>query len=502
MRPRFDKNSILCFLIGSLLLIYSSLRAALLSFTFDEASTYLDFARGPWSLVLLKGAGLSPTNHFLNTAFIKLLAPVLGLGELALRLPNVLAHLLYLIATYRLVRPLQRAALVVGGFLLLNTNPFVLDFFSLARGYGLGLGFLAASLACLDGSLRSHKRRVLWEMSALCFAFLSVLSNLTFLLFFASLAGLFFLLHWGDLPKLAVLAVLMILGGAFAVPPLWTMQKIGALYFGGTAGFWTDTVSSLIECTMYDLPVSGEALLGVEALLVLVLVGGWLTLIVGIGDFNAHERIGASWPALLVLGCSLASMAAHKVFGVRFPIERSAILFVPLFFMSLLYTLWVLAKSTAGRAVHLADGIAIAAAMACLMNLAAAANVTHARSWEDQSDVKEFFRDLTARHSAEGGGNRRLAATWTLLPSAEYYRVAWELTWLSPIERLDANLGADYYFARPWQKGLVRAMCAVVLRRYPQTGNVFAQSPWSPSARKTPAGTPTTLVKRREPASL
>jgi len=66
-----------------------------------------------------------------------------------LRLPNILAHVVYLICTLVLLKRFQHTILQIAGFVILNLNPFFLDFFFLARGYGLALAFLMMSLYLL-----------------------------------------------------------------------------------------------------------------------------------------------------------------------------------------------------------------------------------------------------------------------------------------------------------------------------------------------------------------
>ena len=77
----------------------------------------------------------------------------------------------------------------LGGFILLNTNPFVLDFFSLARGYGLAGGLMMASLYCLMRYMQSPKNTGLWL--ALCYisAGLAAMANFTWLNYMLSMTG-------------------------------------------------------------------------------------------------------------------------------------------------------------------------------------------------------------------------------------------------------------------------------------------------------------------------
>ena len=74
-------------------------------------------------------------------------ASVFGDSPFALRLPNILAHGLYLFFTAKIVLLHKRNALInLSLFILLNAHPYLLDFFSLARGYGLAIASMTAGL--------------------------------------------------------------------------------------------------------------------------------------------------------------------------------------------------------------------------------------------------------------------------------------------------------------------------------------------------------------------
>src|SRR5665213_1523943 len=137
--------NITLWVIGILLFAYTISRAFLLSFTRDESFTYLEYVR-KGILVLSHYNTTSANNHLLNTWLMELSSKIFGISEFSLRLPNVLAHTLFLIYSAKLVAKLNSNLLIIGSFLILNLNPFLLDFFSLARGYGLSIALMMASL--------------------------------------------------------------------------------------------------------------------------------------------------------------------------------------------------------------------------------------------------------------------------------------------------------------------------------------------------------------------
>ena len=126
---------------------FTAARAAMVPLTYDEAATYLRYI--PHDFLSVFNFDVA-TNHFLNTLLTKLCYLIGGNSELVLRLPNLVGYGMYLWFSLRILQRLTHRAIAFAGFLLLNLNPYVLDYFSLSRGYGLSLGFLMGTLFFLS----------------------------------------------------------------------------------------------------------------------------------------------------------------------------------------------------------------------------------------------------------------------------------------------------------------------------------------------------------------
>ncbi len=182
---RFSILGICLFFIG-----YEILRAVRVPFTIDESSTYLNYLS---SNILAVFDLNSANNHLLNTVLAKITCSLGGSSEFILRLPNLLAYLIYLLFSFRILdRFIKNKIIVVCGFLLLNANPYVLDFFSLCRGYGLSLAFLLAALfyffSFLEKAIASPMDGYRDLSRSLAAALLAVLSNFSLLNVYLSLA--------------------------------------------------------------------------------------------------------------------------------------------------------------------------------------------------------------------------------------------------------------------------------------------------------------------------
>jgi hypothetical protein len=197
--------------VSLFLVAFEVLRAARATFYFDEANTFLNYLS---SNVLALFNFNSANNHFLNTVLAKLFSAVGGTSELILRLPNLLGFVIYLLFSYLLVdRFIKNKLVAVCGFLWLSLNPYVLEFFSLCRGYGLSLACLMAALffffSFLDKTIKSEPEGPRHLRYSLAAASLGVLANFNLLNVYLSLVvvalGFFAVLN--SKGKLAALAV-------------------------------------------------------------------------------------------------------------------------------------------------------------------------------------------------------------------------------------------------------------------------------------------------------
>ena len=476
-------------LLAGLLLAYVGARAALLDITHDEAVTANTFVLGNNSVFDLN----SPNNQLLNTLAMKASLHLLGDREFFLRLANLLAHAAYLLAGLMILRPLGGAWLVAGGLILLNLNPYLLDFFSLARGYGLGWGLMLLSLWAWSRHLaRPGDTRTLHL--ALGAGLLAITANLTLLNFYLSLVALYLGLSlaraWRQAPGVGpalktwlaanrlVLANLA-LAGLVAGPMLAVMWSGGQFYHGGQEGFWADTVGSLIEYSTYDRqygPWLDPALKG--------LVGAWTlaaALLVARRAWRGElAQVGmlASVLAILLL-CVLANQLQHHLFGARFLTTRTALFLYPLF--ALLAVLACAELRAWGTApARWAGRLALAGAcLALIWHGAHTLNLTHTKKWPFDASTRAMLADLQAlaNQRPDQGRPLSLGITWMLEPGISYYRATRHLTWLAPVTRQGVKGDYDFYYYMVHDHDIVKLKPRVkLLRQYPVSYNLLARN--------------------------
>lgn len=456
--------------VGAMLFAYVAIRAVRVPITHDEAFSYFSFVGRSFDAILSIHAPGSVNNHVLNSLLSRFAALAFGPSEWVLRLPNVFAFGLYLACGMALCRRFSSAASSACAFLLLAANPFLLEFFSLSRGYGLGLAFLSAALL---GFVRAEEvpesaRREL-SVGGLC-AFLAVLANLAFLLPVLALLIVSAARNRNDLRSWApALAVAPLLVGTVLGPRIVALKRAGQFYAGGSNGFFTDTVGSLVRVTA---EASGGGAFAIAAaggvaatLLALGLVGA--TVPSGAG----RRRIARVAGSVLVLAAA-GSVAQHAFVGIPYLEDRTAIFFLPLLALGAGGGLDALGAASRPAVRIAGQALAVALTIIAALPLIRSANFDHTTLWRYDADVRRVVDDLTALHE-EGLRCIRLGGNWVFDPALNFYRETRRLAWLEPIVHDDPLDRCNVVLTSGYERVPVPRGEFSERRGYPLSGNIL-----------------------------
>ncbi|MGE0077068.1 MAG: glycosyltransferase family 39 protein [Bacteroidales bacterium] len=272
--PKFkkiDKVAVVILIIATFLLLLSINKALNASFTHDESYTYNHYVKSSLKTSILFLSNPTANNHILNTLLMAISSLIFGKSELALRIPNLIAYVFFLLFIYKILkRSIPDKILVVLSFIIINFNPFLIDFFSLARGYGLSISLIIISLYYL--LIFSETNRARNYSLSMLFAVLATYSNISSLYFLCGTVliynfiiiknynqtsiNLFKYLIKNNKTTFIYLAILIILLGW----PIYILAKHNQFYFGGENNFWNDTIMSLIYSTLYCKSYNGIGL--------------------------------------------------------------------------------------------------------------------------------------------------------------------------------------------------------------------------------------------------
>lgn len=478
------------------LLGYASERARRIEITYDEALTYLAYVLHPVRMMFTYNGG-SANNHVLNSLAMKATSALFGPSEFALRLPNLAGFGAFLVFSWLLLRRYAPPVFALGGFVATAGNPLLLEYFSVARGYGLALGFVIPGLYFLARSVADE--RELGRREAIAFVLLALgvtASFTTLVVFFA--AGLASLaIRWSEVERtrrdparrreaarelirglVSFAAVSVSLFAAVGLL-LVRLQRKGQLYYGGHTGFWTDTVESLVDGSL-----SGARYAAASRPAVLAFAVAVFALAAAGAVFSGPEREGnragrvsrlMALVAVLSVGVSLSQ---HFLLGTLYLVNRTALFLVPLFGLAATLSLARFAASLPGTARSLLQaGFALVAAI-CAVHLVSTANL---RSISPVPVDAEMLDDLDRARANDHRAVVHLGVSWIFEPQVNYYRVTRGISWLLPVHTRFSYSNVDYCFVAPADQPEAARNGFVVVDRYRRTGNELLRAPSKPA---------------------
>ena len=446
--------------LGALLAV-NLYRAMTQSVTPGEAWNYDRFIAPAWTEAL---ARFDVNNHVLNTLLVRISTAWFHLTELSLRLPSLLAGVLYLWVVFRMARRWFGDGLpflaVIG---LLTLNPLVVDALSEARGYGMALACWMWALELLLESMESFSVSKL-NLSAMCLG-LSVAASLAFAA--PAIALLVAFLVWSKSsggaggprgypacqPGALALVVFLTAFVLLAIPlnhAEWKTLGVGA----------TSLRQTINEITAVSLGTSLKVIGAIAR------VGLALVAVAGIYASARYwrRRDGA---LIALTGASLALtlmflIAAHRWLHTPFP-QDGAIYLIPLTVLSV--TAVILKRPN--KAAQIAFLSVSAVLLARYLGefpfgmYAAGSQFSGARTLAKTLRVKA------------GNGAVRIGASLAAEPIVNYYRIRYRQGNWQPIERQPLTGVYDYYVLTPADAALIEQRHLHVL--YRDTGLTLAQ---------------------------
>jgi hypothetical protein len=317
------------------LLIYAILRAWIVAPIHDEVATYFHYIetgeiRGGRSL-------MDANNHLLNSWLGNLSYRWFGTHFFLFRVPAILCFCLYFWSSRKLTQNLNIGFWGELSFVALNTIPWIFDYFSYTRGYGLGIGFFMAGL--LQLSLWLKEKHTGHLILLLLFFYLAILSNLTYLitsLIVVSYVIFIMLLYSKKIGiKPLVFHTFLIIVFCYSLITLiefsFELKKAGALYYGSLDGLWWVTGKTL---SRYILFYDANWLR--IAYLLIGLIGAILLFIQWKKESWLQFITSTSfWLCMLIGGNIIAILFLAKVMKVNYPEDRAAMYLVPLCILAL-----------------------------------------------------------------------------------------------------------------------------------------------------------------------
>jgi hypothetical protein len=488
-------------------------RAVTQSVEHDEGVTYVLFLSGPFSDVWTK---YNANNHILNSFLCRISTGVFGLSEFTLRLPSLLGGALYFVAAYRLMcATLRDGPPFLLGVSLLSLNPFVLDYLSAARGYGMGSAFLLwAIYFSLQLILRDFEKRTFWKLGLS--AGLAVGANLTLVFPITALGMVMLAFFWFEgrsrlvrtalvhaaAPALLTMLLIYAAPGYYAVAHILAKQaakqsseQSSSLIATGAAArrsFYAGAPSlrigfeSLVRASFFrELLFAGASTAdrmsdfsAAETLLivcvVMVAVGYGTKLIV----YWLRKRELPPSPAgslLMVVSATIVAalggvLISHYVFKYPYPELRTGLYWIPIATLGGIALAAQVGRSCATFLSLVFVGFVI--------QYAAEFQTHYYVEWRYSSAARPIAERIRSLAPKDPTQTYCIGGTWLMEPSLNFYRDMFQITWLAEVQRQPAEESAcDFYVLLYDDRLLVEKRQLRTLLDDPVSGAILAITP-------------------------
>lgn len=335
--PGKKEFKVLFLVISAAAFLVVALRSWLVPFNHDETASFFFFIQSGNYMPFYTDADAN--NHVLNSMLANFCFHLFGSSPFALRLPNTLAFLLLIYATYKIAQTLQTGGskIFLAAGLLISFN--WISFYSACRGYGLSLALFTTGLAFLLDYFKTQSART-FALTILFFQ-LAISSNLIFNVIVLLISGIL-IINQGlnkNLFKPSVLAVWLIHSGLsyyWVKYSLW-LQENGALYYGAGDSYWQITFRTLFQV----ITGSWSEILAYAIVAAFIALTA-ITLYVNRDNLKLFAQLKSPSPSLFFLAVLLALLLGfylmHTLMGVNYPEDRTGLFFYLFFILLAAYS--------------------------------------------------------------------------------------------------------------------------------------------------------------------
>ncbi len=444
-------NSVAFILITIILIVFDIYKASHASFTMDESDTYLHWVNDSFiDIISYQNPGTN--NHILNTLLMKLFQVLFGTSELILRLPNIIAHIFYLIFSFKIFNRYSKPPVVILFFILMNGNPFMIDFFSLARGYGIAIALMMSGFYFYCRYIEDQKNK--YHILTLLFVCLAAIANFALIslvlvfIFTHNLLQFFVFKHNFSFKGLwkanYINLIFFFLLLALCYEPIRKIIQLKLLFFGGIDGFWIDTVGSMAETFSYFSPYQYYIIIGCKILVVGFSV---LFMIRSVLYIFRKKPINLTQKFVLFFGLNLflivlVSVLQHFFLDTPFMMERFAVFLYPIF---ILMGSFLIIDILVYSYKYITSGLLVLLTTLFFWHTCYSLNLSWYYKWSCERYTKDMLTDLGKIKQCDPSAKITLGGYWMFFSTLEFYVKIWKWDWVT-MDYIQAEMYENEYF--------------------------------------------------------
>ena len=389
-------------IIAGLLFGYIICRACLAEITQDEAYSYL-LAK----TYNIRAMGVTANTHWLNTLSMRLFLWLPGEDSLwKIRSLSLICWPVYAVSTIRLSHRFESRWLGFAFFAVAVLNPFLLFYFSMARGYAAACAFIMLALWLSARNLQSDRSTPAQWLPVFLSATLAVMANFTSFYFFMAITVVY-LLHLTSKRRLSFVRkrpfqpfnLLVITTGIISVAALLVIKYRGNdLEFGSTKDPIGSILGSLIANSR-NMVASAEVFSTADehydvsgtyftsGILLLLLL--FPAFVYSLNRFIRKWELSPGGFVLFILFVIVVmSLLFRQLFNTPYLADRNSLILFPVVVTGLFFT-----ADQVHRAVFysriMVPALTSAVMLLCLVNFTQSYRLTWFREWSLQADTQE-----------------------------------------------------------------------------------------------------------------
>ncbi len=427
----------------------------------DETGTATGYSQNTvWEIMMLPSHW--PDDHILNTLITKLFIALFGNEPLVIRLPNLLSFLLYAFAIFRINKLVlkEESVFFLPATLLFVTNPYMLDFFGVCRGYGISSALATLSVSYLMSGFSDSKPRSVWL--AYILSLLASYTHFTLLVFWCVISLLvwfYFFLKSGikirsTIKQTIIIGTITILYLLLIATPIIKLHITNEFQFWTSKGFYWDTIYPLI---FYSRTGSFLWFLSPHIFAGII----FLTVIINcIYIFFLLKKTGYKLPALnqpvfiatvVLLLTAFVNIVQCTLLNTPNLHGRTALFFYPLFIIVFVCLLGII-QQFRKKIIHII--IAVCITFLCVYHVSNGYKLNWVREWHFDGDTYNVLDYMKKDYRDE---KIKFQTWWFMYNSFSYYVKTGKVPWLELLpynKSIDTNTNADYYyiFAEDYEK--------------------------------------------------
>jgi uncharacterized membrane protein len=400
------------------LFAYIVTRALTLSLTYDEAWTCKEVLKASYYGIISYKEYMIANNHVLNSIWVKACLRVFDFSVFPLRLLSIIGGLLYIVYVYFITNFFSNSYIKIFAFVLLCFQPFILDYFSLARGYGLALSFLVISVYLL----LKKTNKINANYISLSTVFITVAALLNFSFVYACLAivsvnvGLklwlnsktkpIYLVHYIIRLVPEILCLLLVV---LYIYPIGKVLSKESFLLASDAGFVRGTLASLLYGITYGT-IHGLGGIVIKLIFIITMCLVMPAVLAG----RKADKLSDNYYRLLIV-ITLLLIVICVIYGqyyinkTKYPIERGAIYLLPLLFLIIIFSVDLLINNNGFLSV-VSYSCSFLLIISCAYLLVSSWSLIYTFTWPRQAHDKEVV-SLVASDMLRNGSTSAILMT-------------------------------------------------------------------------------------------